>query len=127
MKIITKVLVVLFWAILLLAPVRIQAQQPIDPICSQAPANNKPAVCDQAKVSKNTPAEIINKVTRIIAIVTGTMSVLFVMIGGFKYITSTGDAQKVNSAKNTIMYALIGLGISAFAPFIVGYAIKALT
>ncbi len=44
------------------------------------------------------------------------ISVIFVVIGGLKYTLSGGDAQAVASAKNTILYAVIGLalGVSVF-------------
>lgn len=50
-------------------------------------------------------------------IAVGAISILFILIGGFKYITSAGDPSQVASAKNTILYALIGIviSLSAFA------------
>ena len=53
----------------------------------------------------------------------GAISLLMVTLGGFKYITSGGDPQKTNSAKNTILYSLIGLGISVFAFAIVNFVL----
>jgi Type IV secretion system pilin len=49
--------------------------------------------------------------------IAGSLAMLFVIIGGVRYIMSTGDSQKVSQAKNTILYALVGLivTISAFA------------
>jgi hypothetical protein cdiviTM7_00647 len=44
-----------------------------------------------------------------------------VIIGGLKYTTSNGDSAKLSSAKNTIMYAIIGVIISALAYAIVDY------
>jgi hypothetical protein len=43
--------------------------------------------------------------------------------GGFKYITSSGDSGNVTAAKNTIMYALIGLIIVALAQIIVRFVL----
>ena len=45
----------------------------------------------------------------------GFVSLVFVVIGGYKYIISSGDPQKTQSAKNTILYAVIGLIISISA------------
>lgn len=47
--------------------------------------------------------------------VIGALSVIMIIYGGFKYITSSGEASAVTSAKNTIMYALIGLVVAAMA------------
>jgi hypothetical protein len=43
--------------------------------------------------------------------------------GGFKYITSGGDSGNVTAAKNTIMYALIGLVVVALAQLIVRFVL----
>ncbi|MCL2094842.1 pilin [Candidatus Saccharibacteria bacterium] len=45
----------------------------------------------------------------------GVMSVIFIMIGGIRYITSGGDKEKVQKAKNAILYACIGLVIVALS------------
>lgn len=49
--------------------------------------------------------------------IAGSLAMLFTVIGGVRYIMSQGDPQKVSQAKNTILYAVIGLvvTISAFA------------
>jgi hypothetical protein len=44
--------------------------------------------------------------------------------GGFKYITSGGDESGAKSARNTIIYAVVGLVIVALAQFIVKFVIN---
>lgn len=68
-----------------------------------------------------------NIVTTIIQIVIGIVAaicLLFITIGGFRYILSQGDPQGVAKAKGTILYALIGLAIvivaQALVTFVVG-------
>ncbi len=48
--------------------------------------------------------------------IAGALAVVFVIIGGIKYATSSGDPQAATKARNTILYALIGLVVvmSAF-------------
>ncbi|MGH7237632.1 MAG: pilin [Candidatus Saccharimonadales bacterium] len=53
----------------------------------------------------------------------GVISVLFIVIGGFRYIVSAGDPQDAASAKNTILYAVIGLIIAMSAYAIVNFVI----
>jgi hypothetical protein len=55
----------------------------------------------------------------------GAVCVIFVIIGGIKYATSGGDPEKVKSAKNTLLYALIGLAIAILANVIVSLVITA--
>ena len=48
------------------------------------------------------------------------------IIGGIRYIVSGGDSKKVTDAKNTILYAIIGLIICFLAYAIVNFVIAAL-
>ncbi len=50
-------------------------------------------------------------------IVIGITAVIFIILGGVGYATSQGDSNKLTKAKNTIIYAVIGLivAIAAFA------------
>ena len=50
-------------------------------------------------------------------------AVIMIIWGGFRYVTSGGDSNKVSSAKNTIIYAVIGLIIVALAQFIVKFVL----
>lgn len=54
-----------------------------------------------------------------VLIAVGIICVVFIIIGGIRYATSGGDPEKVKSAKNTILYALIGLVIAILANVIV--------
>jgi hypothetical protein len=55
--------------------------------------------------------------------VVGIIAVVMIIIGGVKYITSGGDAGNVTSAKNTILYAVIGLVVVALAQIIVRFVL----
>ncbi len=61
-------------------------------------------------------------ITITIAVI-GAMSVLFITIGGFRYIISQGDPQAIGKAKATILYALIGLVIAIVAQTIVAFVL----
>ena len=56
----------------------------------------------------------------------GVISVIMLIVGGIKYATSAGDSNKVTSAKNTIMYAIIGLAVAVLAFAIVGFVTNTL-
>lgn len=64
-------------------------------------------------------SSLATKVVNIFSIVVGVIAVLMIIYGGFKYITSGGDSNNVSGAKNTLIYALVGLIIVALAQFIV--------
>lgn len=46
----------------------------------------------------------------------GAIAVLMIAIGGFRYVISSGEPAKTAQAKNTIIYAIVGL-VLAFASF----------
>ena len=69
---------------------------------------------------------LVNTIANAVLFVIGVMSVGILMWGGVRYALSGGDSKKVTEAKNTILYALIGLLIVIFsyaiAVFVIGYA-----
>ena len=67
--------------------------------------------------------DLISGVINIISLVIGIVAVIMIIVGGFKYITSSGDSGKVGSAKNTILYAIIGLVVVALAQVIVRFVL----
>lgn len=69
------------------------------------------------------PNGAILSVTSILALVAGIVSIIFLVYGGMKYVTSGGDSAGVSSAKNTIIAALVGLLIAALARPIVAFVI----
>lgn len=56
----------------------------------------------------------------------GALCVLMVVFGGFRYVISGGDAAKVTSAKNTILYAIIGVIVAVLAYAIVSFVTTSL-
>jgi cytochrome bd-type quinol oxidase subunit 2 len=67
---------------------------------------------------------IVTTIVNIFSIVVGIVAVIMIVVGGFKYITSGGDSGNITSAKNTIVYAVIGLVIVALAQFLVQFVLK---
>ena len=66
---------------------------------------------------------IVTMVINIFSVVVGIVAVIMIIYGGFKYITSGGDSGNITSAKNTIVYAIIGLVVVALAQFIVKFVL----
>ena len=47
--------------------------------------------------------------------IVGALAVVFIIIAGIKFITGAGDDKKMESARNTLTYAIIGLVVTALA------------
>ena len=69
---------------------------------------------------------VFKQVTNTVLYIVGIIAVLMLIIGGIKYVVSGGDAKKVTDAKNTVLYAIIGLVICFLAFAIVNFVISAL-
>lgn len=63
---------------------------------------------------------LISNVVTTLSFIAGVACVIAIIIGGLMYITSAGDEKRVQTAKNTLLYAVIGVIISVSA-----YAISA--
>ena len=70
---------------------------------------------------------IAAKVVNILSVVVGIVAVIMIIIGGFRYITSGGESGSVSGAKNTLIYAIVGLLIVALAQFIVHFVLNSAT
>jgi len=70
---------------------------------------------------------LITSIINILSLVVGVIAVIFIIIGGLKYITSSGDSNNVTNAKNTILYAIVGLIIVALAQVIVRFVLNQAT
>jgi hypothetical protein len=90
---------------------------------SQANSTN----CGSGTAAQNSFQDIVKRIVNIFSLVVGAVSVVMIIIGGFRYIISGGDSGNVSSAKNTIMYAIIGLVIVAFAQIIVNFVVARIT
>ncbi|HYH75066.1 MAG TPA: pilin [Candidatus Saccharimonadales bacterium] len=66
----------------------------------------------------------IDNVVGIVFSVLGTIAVLMIVIGGIQYITSKGEPGEMAKAKNTIIYALVGLVVCILAYTIVAFVIR---
>lgn len=67
---------------------------------------------------------IITTIVRVFSAIVGVISIIMIIVGGFQYITSGGDSNKITNAKNTIVYALIGLVFVALAQFLVQFVLN---
>lgn len=58
------------------------------------------------------------------AVITSVVSVVFIILGGFRYVIGAGAPDQMQQAKNTILYAIVGLVVSIFAVVIVRFVVN---
>lgn len=89
-----------------------------------ASGSNSTSGCTTGTNPKDSLKDLASQVVNIFSIVVGVVAVIMIIVGGFKYITSGGESSNVSGAKNTLIYAIVGLVIVAIAQFIVHYVLN---
>lgn len=87
---------------------------------------------DGALSAKSTeqPPEVKNiflTVTNVLLFLIGAIAVIMLIYGGFRYTTSGGDSSSVTAAKNTILYAIVGIIVAIVAYAVVKFVIVQFT
>ncbi len=102
------------------------------------------AACDTSNLSISTGADcargneqpadlfggnnsIFGRVTNILLFLVGAISVIMLIIGGIRYVISGGDQAQVTAAKNTILYAIVGIVVAFLAYAAVNFVTQALS
>lgn len=95
-------------------------------LCAGANLNADETACppNSGTVATEKVNSTIATVINIFSLVVGVVSVIMIIIGGLRYIISGGDSGNVQSAKNTILYAIIGLVVVALSQFIVQFVLE---
>jgi len=135
LNLISKVKILAIYAIMALSPLFVLAS----PAYAYTQANIQNGLCagsnlqftdnpsksscktsDATKKINDMVHTVINLFSAIVAIV----AVVMIIVGGLRYITSGGNDTSVTSAKNTLLYAIIGLVIVALAQIIVRFTLN---
>lgn len=80
--------------------------------------------CGTSASSTDKVNALLQDIVNIFSAIVGVIAVIMIIVGGLRYITSGGDSSKVGTAKNTLIYAIIGLIIVALAQIIVHFVIS---
>lgn len=65
----------------------------------------------------------IGTITDVLLFIVGAIAVIMIVVGGLRYVLSGGDSNAVSSAKNTILYAVVGLIVALLAYAIVRWVV----
>jgi hypothetical protein len=76
-------------------------------------------ICNAA--GSDNATSMVKSVINTLLYALGIVAVIVIIIGAFKYVTSAGDAASIASAKNTILYAVVGLIVAILAYTIVHF------
>ena len=120
MKIFTKILTagILMIGLLGVFTPAVSAANGIN-ICSNG--NEDSVYCKNKNTGETQVNGIIKTIVEVLLTAVGAISIIMIVIGGIMFALSSGDAQKAAKARNTVLYAVVGLAVSLFASAIVNF------
>lgn len=103
------------------------AVNPLDEACGLSGASGA-SLCEENTATKGKDrvtgtGGIIPTIFKWVVRLVGIVSIIMIMVGGFRYITSGGDTSAIKGAKETIIYALVGLIVAGFAGAILNFVL----
>ena len=66
---------------------------------------------------------VVNTIVKLLGWAAGILAVIMIIVSGIKYISSGGDSSKIASAKNALVYAIVGIIIVALSQVIVRFVL----
>ena len=111
-----------FFAMMLVA-VPASAATPLDTSCSQ-PGVTGSDICAAKDQKLFGAGSVWTNIINTLIYAIGAVAILMVIVGGLRYTLSAGDASATKGAKDTILYAIVGLVIAAFAYTIVNFVLS---
>ena len=79
---------------------------------------------DQQPVDLFGNSGVFAQISSVLLFIVGAVAVIMIVIGGLRYVVSGGDASQVQAAKNTILYALVGIIVAILAYAAVNFVIN---
>lgn len=129
-KIVTLAVIIVFLVVFIItSPVSVYAASAQEDICRAAgnswtpDASGTGGTCTASGVTVN---GALTTTINVLSFIVGVASVIMIIVGGFRYVTSGGDANAAKSARGTILYAVVGLVVvlvsQAIVQFVLGSA-----
>ena len=109
-----------------LAPVLASSSVSAAPAYADAIGEVKKGI-NQVNDGNNTSlTDFIKNIINILLFVIGVIAVIMIIVGGIRYVTSAGDSSAVSSAKDTVLYSVIGLVVAIMAYALVNFVVNSL-
>lgn len=128
-SLLTKLMIIVFGClpVLAIAPAYASASTTNDKLfsgCTGSAANSP--ICQDKNTKGDPVLDTMKTVANIIALLTGAIAVIMIVVSGISMITSSGNTEAITNARRRIVYALVGLVIVSAAWLIVSFVIDRL-
>ena len=81
------------------------------------------ATCTASSDPNGSINKLLSTIINIFSLVVGVIAVIMIIIGGIRFVLSGGDSSNVSAARNSILYAIVGLVVVALAQIIVHFVL----
>lgn len=103
----------------------------LQPVAAHAQSTFNQGLSDGASSAKGKDQQtnlfgangVFKTVTNVLLFIIGAIAVIMLIIGGIRYVVSGGDSSAITSAKNTILYAVVGIVVAILAYAVVNFVI----
>jgi len=119
MKYIKTLLIAIVLSLGVFAPLSATTVSALDPAGEALKGVNQSGGTGQKALPKT-----IEIVVNLLFFILGVIAVIMLIVGGIKFTTSNGDSGQIKSAKDTILYAIIGLVVALLAYAIVRFVLQ---
>ncbi len=99
------------------------ALQPVDTFALTAAEGALGAKGEEQQAQLDGDTGIFRTVTNVLLFIIGAIAVIMLIIGGIRYVISGGDSSAVTAAKNTILYAVVGIIVALLAYALVNFVL----
>ncbi len=98
-------------------------------VCSGSDASTSAVCTERSKITPGSnpitaKGSVFERITNIIAAIAGIITVVMIIFAGLQMIMSTGDAQKFNTARQTLIFATIGVVVVILARVAVSFIVN---
>ena len=93
--------------------------------CTYCTGDNCDLICKKGQTEADAE-NMVGKILQTVFMIVGIVAVIVIIIGGIMYSISQGDSGKITTAKNTILYAAIGLLVSVLSFAIVTFILTSM-
>jgi hypothetical protein len=83
--------------------------------------------CDNVNQGGTVANNLVSEIINVLSALIGVVAVIMIIVAGFRYVSSGGSDEAVKGAKNTIVYAVVGLVVAAFAQIMVHFVLAKTT
>lgn len=103
---------------------RTESNPTYNPLSDACQLNPEADICKASASNSKDLSTVVKEIITMISWIVGVLAVIMIIYAGFVMVTSSGDSGKIATAKNIILYSVVGIIVSIFAWAIVSFVVS---